>query len=146
MNNVLIHIHSGLRWVILIMLLVAIINAISSKKKNIYEKKDKMINLFAMVSLHLQLVIGLILYFISARTNFSDGWMKVDMFRFYGMEHLLIMIAGIAIVTIGRRKAENATAPSIKHSKIALWYTIGLIIILAGIPWPFREALGGQWF
>jgi len=144
--NGLAHAHSGLRWIALILIIYAIINAILSKNKGEYLKKDKMLNLFAMVSLHVQLLIGFVLYFISPKVSFSAGWMKIDFFRFYGMEHGLGMLIAIIIVTIGRKKAEKASVPAMQHSKIITWYTIGLIIIIASIPWPFREALGGKWF
>jgi len=137
--------HSGLRWVALLLLVVAIFNALSSKGKGKYEKKDKMLNLFAMIVLHIQLLIGLVLYFISPNVKFIEGWMKVKQLRFYGMEHLLIMVIAIAVVTIGRKKAENASNIAKKHGTIVKWFTIGLILILAGIPWPFRN-LGGGWF
>ena len=137
--------HSGLRWVALLLLIVAIFNALSSKGKGKYEKKDKMLNLFAMIVLHIQLLLGLILYFTSPKVQFIEGWMKVKQLRFYGMEHLLIMIIAIAVITIGRKKAENASNVAIKHGTIVKWFTIGLILILAGIPWPFRN-LGAGWF
>jgi membrane protein DedA with SNARE-associated domain len=139
------HTHSGLRWVVLLLLLVAIGRAFARKNGGLYEKSDKMINLFTMVSLHTQLLLGLILYFTSPKVVFVEGWMKVSQSRFYGMEHIAVMIIAIALVTIGRRKAENATEPAKKHKTIALWYTIGLILILASIPWPFRN-LGAGWF
>jgi hypothetical protein len=140
------HTHSGLRYVVLGLLLAAIFNAMTGGKRNTYEKKDKMLNLFAMISLHIQLLLGLVLYFTSGKVNFSDGWMKADLFRFYGLEHILGMLIAITLVTIGRRKAENAADTAGKHKKIVVWYSIGLLIIIASIPWPFREALGGQWF
>ncbi len=146
MYSFLLHTHSGLRWIALILLLVAIGNAIASKGKNAYVKKDKMINLFAMISLHTQLLIGLILYFISPMVQFTSGWMKNASTRFYGMEHLVGMVLAIVVITIGRRKAENATVASQKHKKIITWYIIGLLLIIAFIPWPFREVLGGKWF
>lgn len=141
----LLHAHSGLRWVALILLLAAIFRAFARKNSGRYEKSDKMINLFAMVSLHTQFLIGMILYFISPKVLFPEGWMKVSQLRFFGMEHIAVMILAIVLVTIGRRKAENATDIAKKHGKIALWYTIGLILILASIPWPFRN-LGAGWF
>lgn len=140
------HTHSGLRWVALFLLITAIFNAIASKSKGEYVKKDKMINLFTMIVLHTQLLLGLLLYFQSPKVQFSQGWMKDAMLRFYGMEHFLMMVIAIVLVTIGRKKAEKAVAPIVKHKKIVVWYTIALILILAAIPWPFRAALGGQWF
>ena len=146
MYNALLHAHSGLRWVALILLVTAIFNAVKGKSSGEYLKKDKMINLFAMILLHTQLLIGLVMYFQSPKVQFTSGWMKDAMLRFYGMEHFLMMVIAIVLVTIGRKKAEKADAPIVKHQKIVVWYTIGLIVILAAIPWPFRAALGGQWF
>ncbi len=144
MNSILTHAHSGLRWVALILLLLAIVNAFTSKT---YEKKHKMINLFAMVSLHTQLLIGLIQYFVtSTKVQFIEGWMKNPLLRFYGMEHILLMIIAIALVTIGHSKSKKGTTPEEKFKPIKLWYVIGFLLILAAIPWPFREALGGGWF
>ena len=140
----LVHAHSGLRWLVLGLLLYAIFNAIG-KNKSSYEKKDKMVNLFAMISLHIQLLLGLILYFISPKVSFASGWMKDAALRFYGMEHLIGMLIAIVIVTIGRKIAEKQELPAQKNKKIAIWYTLGLVLIIASIPWPFR-GLGGQWF
>ena len=147
MYNALVHAHSGLRWVALGLLLFAIFNAVKNQTSGRYEKKDKMINLFAMVFLHIQLLIGLGLFFINdmSKVSFSEGWMKEPMFRFFGLEHVLGMILAIVLVTIGRKKAEKLTGKRDKHRKIMVFYTIGLILILASIPWPFREALGGKW-
>jgi hypothetical protein len=98
-----------------------------------------------MVSLHTQLLIGLGLYFISPRVQFFEGWMKEASYRFYGMEHILLMIIAIVLVTIGHGKAKRALDSTKKHKTIVLFYCIGLLLILASIPWPFRN-LGAGWF
>ncbi len=147
MYSGLVHAHSGLRWIALLLLLFAIFNAAKSQASGKYEKKDKMINLFAMVFLHVQLLIGLGLYFMSPKVNFTEGWMSVSMFRFYGLEHILLMILAIAVVTMGRSKAEKKLKGTRdKHRRILISYTLGLILILIAIPWPFRAALAGKWF
>jgi len=143
MNSILTHTHSGLRWVVLGLLVYAIINAL--RKKNTYEKSDRLLNMFTMVSLHIQLVIGLILYFTSSKVSFVEGWMKSPSLRFYGMEHILVMIIAIVLVTIGHGKAKRALDVTKKHKTIILYYSIGLLLILASIPWPFRN-LGAGWF
>ncbi len=150
MYNALLHSHSGLRWIALILLLVAIFNAAKSQSSGEYLKKDKMINLFAMIMMHIQLLIGLGLYFISPKVAFVEGWMSSDvaggMYRFFGVEHLFGMIVAIAIITMGRSKAEKKLKGSRnKHRKIMVSYSIALLIILVSIPWPFREALHGSW-
>ena len=150
MYNGLVHAHSGLRWIVLILLIGAIVNAARSKSSGRYEKKDKMLNLFAMISLHIQLVLGLVLYFMNGnnKIDFSAGWMENYMNRFFGLEHILTMIVAIAIVTIGRRQVEKKLIGTRdKHRKILISYTIGLVLILASIPWPFSfwSVLGGGW-
>lgn len=144
MNSILNHAHSGLRWAVLILLILAIANAFTAKT---YEKKHKMINLFALITVHTQLLIGLAQYFFtSSKTNFSSGWMKVELYRFYGMEHLVGMLIAIVLITMGYSKSKKAVTDAEKFKKIKVFYLIGLILILASIPWPFRTALGGSWF
>jgi len=141
--GILVHLHSGLRWVVLLLLIYAIINAARSISSGKYLKKDKMVNLFTMISLHIQLLIGLILYFVNGRgrINFGEGWMSDPMSRFYGLEHISVMIIAIAIITIGRRRAEKKLEGTRnKHRAILISYIIGLILILISIPWPF-----GRW-
>ena len=150
MYNGLVHAHSGLRWVVLVLLLAAILNAAKSQSSGRYVKKDKMLNLFAMISLHTQLLIGIALYFINAkgRIDYSEGWMSNYSSRFYGMEHIIGMVLAIVIITIGRSRAEKKLRGTRdKHRKILVNYTVGLLIILASIPWPFSycQVLGGQW-
>ncbi|MBM3453346.1 MAG: cytochrome B [Bacteroidetes bacterium] len=141
--EILVRSHSGLRWIALGLMIYAIFNAL--RKKDLYAKSDRMLNMFAMVSLHIQLVIGLILYFTSSKVSFVDGWMGNKLLRFYGMEHISLMILAIVLVTIGHAKAKRASEPSKKHKTIVLFYAIGLILIIASIPWPFRQ-LGAGWY
>ena len=147
MNSALLHAHSGLRWIALFLLVFAIFNAAKSQNTGKYLKKDKMINLFAMIFMHIQLLIGLILYFTSGKVSFTEGWMKNSLLRFFGMEHILLMVLAIVVITMGRSKAEKKLKGTRdKHRKILVSYTIGLLIVLIAIPWPFRAALGGAWF
>ncbi len=126
MNSILNHAHSGLRWVVLILLLLAIANAFTAKT---YEKKHKMINLFALITVHTQLLIGLVQYFFtSSKTNFSSGWMKVELYRFYGMEHLVGMLIAIVLITVGYSKSKKAATDAEKFKKIKVFYLVGLIL------------------
>lgn len=140
------HAHSGLRWVVLGLLVYAILNAFSKKGKQTFSAQDAKINSFTTMFSHIQLLLGLAMYFTSAKVVFSDGWMKNASQRFYGMEHLLLMLLAIVLITIGSAKAKRAATDEEKFKKTYLFFGLGLILILAGIPWPFREALGGGWF
>ena len=142
----LVHAHSGLRWIVLVLLVVAIFNAFSKKSAGEYKEGDRKLNLFAMIAFHTQFLIGWVLYFVSAKRQFFDGWMKNEMARFFGMEHTLLMVLAFVLITIGHSKSKKENTSRGKFGVIATFYTIALILILAGIPWPFRAALGGSWF
>jgi NADH:ubiquinone oxidoreductase subunit 2 (subunit N) len=133
----LIHAHSGLRYIVLLMLLLAIFNAFAGLKSGNYLKKDKMINLFAMVFLHIQLLLGLVLYFISDRVNFGAGVMADKADRFFTVEHISMMLLAIILITLGRKKAEKQQEAKDKHKFIVRYYVLGLVLIFIAIPWPF---------
>lgn len=145
--NGLVAAHSGLRYIVLALLLVAIVNAIINLKSNSYVKKDKMINLFTMISLHIQLVLGLILYFVSDKVQFVEGLMGNANLRFYAVEHISLMLLSIILITLGRKKAEKHIDANIKHKMILRYYGLGLILIFIAIPWPFiYTTLGAGYF
>jgi hypothetical protein len=84
------------------------------------------------------LVLGLVLYF-------SKGWytrlgeMSDAVVRFWSLEHLVAMLIAIALVTIGRVSAKKTEVAKTKHKRHFWYFTIALLIVLANIPWPFRE-------
>lgn len=139
----LISAHSGLRWIALILLLLAIFNAFSAKD---YQKKHRLINLFTLITFHTQLLLGAALYFFSDKVQFVKGWMQEDQYRFFGMEHLAGMLLAIIAITIGYSKSKKGQDAQAKFKAIKIWYVLALILVLAFIPWPFRTALGAGWF
>ena len=136
--NGIIHGHSGLRWVVLLMLVIAIFRALIRRNSREYDKSDKMFNLFTMIAVHTQVFIGIILLFMTSKISFEEGWMKVDYIRFYVMEHVPLMLMAATVLTIGRKKAEKKLTSPRKHTIILVSYTITLLLILVAIPWPFR--------
>jgi cytochrome bd-type quinol oxidase subunit 1 len=77
----------------------------------------------------------------------SEAMMKSSTHRFWAIEHMVGMLLGAILITIGWSKAKKAIENAAKFKKIAVFYTIGFIIILATIPWPFREMFEGRsWF
>jgi NADH:ubiquinone oxidoreductase subunit 2 (subunit N) len=129
------------------LLVVAIVNAVTNLKTNRYEKKDKMINLFTMIFLHIQLLLGLVLYATSDKVQFVEGMMANASLRFYDVEHISIMLLAIILITLGRRKAEKNPSADAKHKLILRYYLLGLILIFIAIPWPFTHpSLNAGWF
>jgi multisubunit Na+/H+ antiporter MnhB subunit len=72
--------------------------------------------------------------------------MKDSVARFYGVEHILMMIIAVVLLTIGYSKSKRQELASKKHSTVLIFYGIALLLILVSIPWPFRAELGGNWF
>jgi heme A synthase len=142
--DILVKAHSGLRWVVLILLIIAVANAFMKKGKNSFTSGDKKIYLFTLIFVHLQLLLGIILYFTSSKVTFEYMFANA-MNRFYGMEHTLGMLIAIALITIGYSKSKKISEANAKHKKISVFYLFALIIILLSIPWPFRQ-LGAGWF
>ena len=141
------HAHSGLRWVVLLLLLAAIVNAlIKWRSAKPYTGGDRKITLFTMIGAHVQLILGLILYFfLSPAVQFNEHTMSDKVLRFYSVEHLAIMLLAIAVITIGYSQAKKKLESAQKFRSVFTYYLIGLILILAGIPWPFRFP-GAGWF
>ncbi|MEC7659195.1 MAG: hypothetical protein VYB41_03850, partial [Bacteroidota bacterium] len=66
--SILQNIHSFWAYIVLLMLFVAIGNALLGKFMNkSFTIKDLRISLFALIVTHIQLLVGLILYFVSPR-------------------------------------------------------------------------------
>lgn len=144
MYSGLLHAHSGFRWLVLLFICFALFNALV--KRNQFGDKEKRVALLAMVMCHIQFVIGLVLYFVSPKVLFSGEMMSQSYYRFYTVEHFVAMLLAIILITIGRKKALLAETASSSNKKILTFYSVGLLIILAMIPWPFREILAGGWF
>ena len=142
----LLHAHSGLRWIVLVLLLWALFKAIAGwTGQKEYQKSDRLSALFALIFTHIQLLIGIGLYFMSPKVRFESGMMGDSVLRFFTVEHSLMMIIAIALITFGFSTAKRMEAAISKHKRVAITYGIGLLIMLASIPWPFRE-LGAGWF
>lgn len=128
--------HSGWAYIVLLLVLIAIINAIiglSSKKE--FTTTNRKFALFGLIAIHIQLLIGLILYFVSPLGLASLGEMAESDIRTPSLEHPLMVIIGIALITIGWSKHKKAEDSISKFKKIAVYYGIGLALILSKIPW-----------
>ncbi len=137
----LLHTHNLFRWLVLLMLVVAIafgfVGWISKKE---WTKKDNIAGLLLTIFIDIQFLVGFILYaFVSPTTkaafaNFGAA-MKDDILRFYAVEHVLMMVIALVLVHIGRAKSKKATSAWKKHRTAAIFYGIALVVILAAIPW-----------
>lgn len=123
--------HSGWRYIVLILLVVAVLQALMGWLGNkTYTEGNRKLNVFTLISAHIQLLFGLVLYFLSPLTK---GPMSDAIYRYYKVEHLSMMIIAIIIITIGNSRSKKVTNAVAKHQTIAIFFGIALLIILGSI-------------
>ena len=147
--NTLLVLHSIIRWLVLIFAFWTILSAISGVvfQRNYVNSDDKS-NFFFMLSLDIQLLIGMILYFNGQwfdKLKHIGDYMKDPNTRFFAMEHLLLMLTAWVLVHAGRISVKKAATSPAKFKKQLVYFGIALLLILVSIPWPFREALVRPW-
>jgi hypothetical protein len=128
--------HSGWAYLALLLLVFAIINSflgMSSKKE--FTTKDRKTALIGLIGTHIQLVVGLPLYFVSPLGKASLGNMTDAAVRLTSLEHPLLNIIAIILITIGWSKHKKAATSQGKFRSIAVFYGLGLFLILIRIPW-----------
>jgi len=111
---------------------------------------DSSIRKWTITSLHLQLILGVVLYFTSPITTYFMSHFSETVgtrsIRFFGMEHAVMMLLAIIIATIGSARSKRQAEDRLKFKTLAIWLTVSLILILAGMPWPFSQAISRPWF
>ncbi len=128
--------HSGWAYIALVLLVVAVLNAvIGFMGKKEFTAKDRKIAIFGLIGIHTQLLIGLILYFVSPMGMSSLGQMADKTLRLTSLEHPLINIIAIALITIGWSKHKKLTTSESKFKTFTIFYGLGLLLILSRIPW-----------
>ncbi|WP_339919129.1 hypothetical protein [uncultured Flavobacterium sp.] len=128
--------HSGWAYIALVLLVVAVVNALMgmfSKKE--FTARDRKIAIFGLIGTHTQLLIGLILYFVSPFGFASLGQMSDKALRLTSLEHPLINIIAITLITIGWSKHKKLTTSESKFKTFSIFYGLGLLLILSRIPW-----------
>jgi len=144
----LLHLHSALRWVALLLLIITIVDNVMRVYRP-FTSRDSKLALFTLITMHIQLLIGLALWgntladIISANAEV----MKDTVNRFYIVEHFIGMAFAVFFVTVGYIRSKRQEDKSIRHRMIFVYYLVALILVLISIPWPFREVGAGRgWF
>jgi hypothetical protein len=152
MYNGMLHLHSVLRWIVLILLLVAIYQSFTNRQKAFTDGHRKT-GLFLMIACDVMLLVGLYQWITGPlglkniqNIGFKDV-MSNSYFRFYAIEHTTGMLIAIILVHLGYAYTKKDVPDAQKHKRSLLYYGLALLIILISIPWPFR-AVGESraWF
>lgn len=138
--SILQNIHSYWAYIVLLMLVVAIGNALLGKFMNkSFTIKDLRISLFALIVTHIQLLIGLILYFVSPRFSAWQEGVGAVMgdasLRLYLVEHPVTNILAVVLITMGWSMHKRQAESSKKFLRIGLFYLLGTVLLLSRIPW-----------
>jgi magnesium-transporting ATPase (P-type) len=134
--------HSLVRWFVLAGLLFALYRGYSGwLGRKHFGPTDNFARIFAATIAHTQLVIGLVLYVVSPIVHYFLHNFKIAVhernIRFFGMEHITMMLIAIVLITIGSIRAKRKELDQEKFKTMAIWFTIALLIILLSIPWAF---------
>lgn len=133
--NIIQKFHSGWAYLVLLFLFIAIVNSfVGHSKKRVFTAKDRKIALLGLVSTHIMFVVGMILYFVSPLGLDSLGEMKIADIRLTSLEHPLINLIGIILITVGWSKHKRVEV-ALKFKQIYVFYGLGLLLILLRIPW-----------
>lgn len=133
------HMHSGIAYLTLAALVLVIgytlVGALSNRE---FTEKDRKIAMIGLILTHIQVVVGLILYFVSPlglEMMKSGSAMSDSAARLLALEHPLINIIAVILITIGYSRAKKLATSKAKFRSIYMMYAIGLLLILARIPW-----------
>ena len=140
MFNTLLIAHSLMRWLVLGTLGYSIYRCWQgSRSPIVFTKADNSLRHWAATIAHIQLMLGIVLYTQSPTVKYFNNGMG-DMQgepTFFGIIHIVLMLAAIVVITVGSAKAKRKTTDAAKFKTIMLYFSIGLSIIFIAIPWPF---------
>lgn len=142
MYPVLIFLHSLLRWAVLVTLLYSVYRSSRGLRyRKGYTMFDNKVRVITVSTAHVQFIFGLLLYFTSPVVGYFLHHFKEAVHirdqRFFGMEHITMMLLAIVIITIGSSVTKRKKTDREKFKSMAIWFSIGLVIIFFAIPWPF---------
>ncbi|MCW2118308.1 hypothetical protein [Flavobacterium sp. 7A] len=141
MYDIVKQIHSG--WAILaffLLILVVVNSTIGLLTKKEFTPWDRRVGIMGLIGTHTQLLIGLILYFVSPLGFSSLGNMSDKALRMTSLEHPLINIIAITLITIGWSKHKKITESNKKFKTFLIFYGLGLILILSRVPWGLWQS------
>jgi len=146
MQSFIVTLHSLNRFILLALLLVVIVRTfLGWQKKSAYTSTDNKLSLFLFISTHTQLLLGLILYFISEKVSFSSMAMKIPGIRYYTVEHITGMLLAIILISVARISAKKLSSGTAKHQRMFIFNAAALVIIVAMIIQSHRGFFEISW-
>jgi hypothetical protein len=151
MYQTLVQFHSIIRWLLVAGVGYCFLKSIFGLVAKLpYRKLDNIVRSATSGVSHIQLIVGLTLYFKSPlvtyfRTNGSESLRHTDIV-FFGVYHVAFMIIAVLLITIGAAKAKRAATDYDTHSQIFWWFGFAVLLIFFAIPWPFSPYASRPYF
>ena len=143
MYHFLLQTHSGVRYLVLIGLVVVIVKALMGLiNKQPYSNVDNKLGLYLFIFTHTQLLLGLILYFVSPFVQFGSTTMSDKATRYWTVEHIFAMLIAVVLITLARTTSKRMTDDASKHKRMFIFNTIALLVIVATILMSGRKLVG----
>lgn len=142
MYSLLLDVHSIIRYIVLILLLVVIIKSLLGwLSKSHFTGTDNKLALFLLISAHIQLLVGLALYFTSPFVQFNASTMKDKLTRYWSVEHISMMIIAIILITIAKSSLKRLTTDESKFKRLFIFNAIALLLVVVAITMSGRGLL-----
>lgn len=141
----LLHTHSLVRFIVLFLLIVVVIvSLLGWMNKKPFAQRDYKLATWLMIATHVQLILGLVLYFVSPFVRFIGGAMQDRAIRYWTVEHIMAMIIAVVLITIARISARKATGDVAKYQRLFLFNGIALLIIVVTVVLSGRGLFGAS--
>ena len=133
--------HSLWAYLVVLVMAFATVNALVKLfGKKAFDPKDFRISLLALIVMHTQLLLGILLYFVSPYLSafFEEGLgeiMSNNTLRLYLIEHPVTMLSAVVFVTIGYSKHKKKLSSKKKFKMLGIFYTLSMLLLLSMIPW-----------
>lgn len=143
-HEVLLFLHSLMRWLVLLGLCASVVRAfIGWRKQLAFTRTDDRLRGLTTTIVQLQLLVGIVLYTISPLIKtfwqqFGEA-VHVRQLRFFGMEHSLVMVIAVMVLTVGSARVQQVPMQDSqrKFKLMALWFLAALLLIISAVPWWF---------
>ena len=134
-------VHNIMRWIVIVLAIIALVRAYWGWfGKREWSLTDRKVGMYFSISMDVQLLLGLILYFglspitRAAIQNIGAAMAEAGL-RFFALEHLFVMLLAVIVVHIGTALSRKADDSMAKHRRAAIWFTLAVLLILVGMPW-----------
>lgn len=146
MHSFILILHSLNRFILLVLLLIVVVRTFMGwQNKAAFNNSDNKLSLFLFISTHTQLLLGLILYFVSPAVIFSSASMQDKVSRYWLVEHLAGMLIAIVLITMGRTMTKKITDGAAKYKRMFIFNVIALVFILAILAQSHRGFFTVSW-